>query len=107
MKVNIKGKVISVSDEILTGETRMVRAVLHSEFFDNSTGTKKGEDWFETTIFNDNIEKLRPKELLGKTVNANCYLNGRKSEKDGKVSYYANLACVEVNVLRSIENQPS
>jgi len=90
-KVTLRGTIESVSEERQAGTSKVKEVVIHRTFHDPDTGEKKGEDFFPVQVFEKCFDSLESVITSTGKIEMQGFVNGRKTEKDGKPSYFCNI----------------
>jgi single-stranded DNA-binding protein len=95
MKVTLRGRIIEVSEPRTAGSSEVVEVIIHREFYDQDTGEKKGEDFFPVQVWKEKYEQFQKILEYGKKVEMKGFVNGRRTEKDGRPSFFCNIVAKE------------
>jgi len=106
MKITIKGFVQAVTPVLtkLNGNTtfRIQSLIIMIPGYQNEFGEKVGKDeTWQVDITNDQIEKhnLSAKNIDGKKIEVNAYLNSRTYKKDGADAYALQIRLADYKLL--------
>jgi len=101
MKIEIKGRLKSVSAPESKSEKFTVQEIILSRQSTDEFGDMSGqENIYPFQVVNSDIEKLNLKALVGKKVKATGYINGREYEE----KFYVSLRLRSIEVLEASAN---
>jgi len=99
MRVKLKAVLHSVKDVEEKDNYKRQKIEFEVKKFDTDTGEAKDAKYFPATIFNKRINELDAAGKVGNVVNAVCYLDSFKTEKDGETWHNLALTCVELDLV--------
>lgn len=101
MKVNVSGIVRTVGEPHQLQNGFSQKVVIEKPIFDRFDGHKKNVNYYPITIFDDRIEQMNFKNLIGCKVMAKCYLNSSKKDNNGEEWFMLYLSCIEVKLIEN------
>ena len=91
MKITIVGVISHIGEPKQAGTSEVRDVVLHKKYHDPDSGELKGEDYYPIQIWTDKWSDFEKVYHVSSKMEIKGFINGRRIEKDGKVSHYLNI----------------